>query len=329
MVPRAAPGGGSRASVGTYGAMAREARRFREAEARLWRSLRVEPVDRRVDLPRMGVTLRVQELGEGPPVVFVHGATTSGASWAPLAARLSGFRRIVLDRPGCGLSDPLREPLDARSLPGFGETLVVDVLDALGVGTAHVVASSFGGYVALRTAAAHPDRVGRLVLFGWPAGVGSGRIPGHVRMTTVPMLGRLLSEGRPTESMVRGVFRLLRHRASLEAGRITAQDLAAYRALLGDTRTMTNEFKTATALIRPLRGMKKALVLDEELLARVKAPTYLVWGENDPFGGEETARRLAEALPHAELEIVPGGGHAPWFDDVPHAVQVTSRWLSG
>ena len=51
--------------------------------------------------------LRVQELGDGPPILFIHGANTSGTSWATLAAKLPSFRCLLLDRPGTGLSPAL------------------------------------------------------------------------------------------------------------------------------------------------------------------------------------------------------------------------------
>ena len=54
-----------------------------------------------------GVDLYYELHGEGPAVVFIHGASNGGSSWASLVARLDGFRCIMLDRPGCGLSDPL------------------------------------------------------------------------------------------------------------------------------------------------------------------------------------------------------------------------------
>jgi pimeloyl-ACP methyl ester carboxylesterase len=130
--------------------------RYREAERRLWESIGATPAERRLHLERNDITVRVQELGEGPAVLFVHGGSTSGASWAGLAARLEGFRCIILDRPGTGLSQPLATELDAQGLSRFGETLVIDVLDALGMESAHLVATSLGGYIALRTAAAFP-----------------------------------------------------------------------------------------------------------------------------------------------------------------------------
>jgi hypothetical protein len=71
--------------------------RYREAERRLWESVGVTPTEQRLHLGRTGVTVRVQEVGQGPSVVFVHGASNCGTSWAPLVARLDGFRCVMLD----------------------------------------------------------------------------------------------------------------------------------------------------------------------------------------------------------------------------------------
>ena len=48
---------------------------------------------------------------DGIPVLFIHGGPTSGGTWAPLVPRVKGFRCLVLDRPGTGLSDPLPVPV--------------------------------------------------------------------------------------------------------------------------------------------------------------------------------------------------------------------------
>jgi pimeloyl-ACP methyl ester carboxylesterase len=161
--------------------------RYRQAERRLWESLGVTPTEQRVRLTRTNIMVRVQELGHGPAVVLLHGTSNSGASWAPLVARLDGFHCVVLDRPGCGLSDPLATRFaDLERLSSFADTLVVDLLDAMGLDRAHLVATSFGGYLALRAAAAHPDRAAGtfMALPGWAArcglgGMGRGRRPGR------------------------------------------------------------------------------------------------------------------------------------------------------
>ena len=79
--------------------------RYREAEQWLWRHVGAAPTERTVEM-RSGASVRVQELGDGPPFVLLHGGTMCGTSWCVLAAALEGVRCILVDRPGCGLSDP-------------------------------------------------------------------------------------------------------------------------------------------------------------------------------------------------------------------------------
>jgi pimeloyl-ACP methyl ester carboxylesterase len=119
---------------------------YRAAEQRLWQSHAVTPIEHRLHLAQNDVTVRIQEVGEGRPLLFIHGANTSGASWAALASRLLDRRCLVLDRPGTGLSKPIRGQLDAERFAHVADTLVVDVLDALGLDTGDVVATSLGGY---------------------------------------------------------------------------------------------------------------------------------------------------------------------------------------
>ena len=302
--------------------------RYREAERRLWESVGVRPTEHRVHLGRTGVTVRVQEVGQGPTVVLVHGASNSGSSWAPLVARLDGFRCVMLDRPGCGLSDPLATGFDdVERLGAFAETLVVDLLDAMALHEAHVVATSFGGYIALRTAAAHPDRIGRVVEFGWTMGAPIARVPVIMRLAGVPIVGRLLAAVPPNERAVRAMFRHIGLRQALEAGRVSQEVIDSYLALLRDTDTMRNELRAGPRLMRPLRGMDDRVLLSPSLLAKIDTPVYFLWGEEDPFGGADIARQFVSHLPNAELELLPGAGHAVWIDDPDHVATATRRFL--
>ena len=302
--------------------------RYRGAEARLWASLGATPVERRLHLARLGVTVRAQEVGAGPPVVFIPGAQTAGISWAGTAARLAGFRCILLDRPGTGLSEPLRPPPTARSLPALADALLVDVLDALELERAHLVATSLGGYVALRTAAAHPERVDRLVEVGWPLGAPSSTLPLAMRLAGVPGLGGLMASVPSTRRSMTWLFRRMGHGPNLDAGRISRQELDMYVAMARDSDTIRHELGRASAFVSPRRGLR-ALVLPEELLARVVSPTLFIWGEHDGFGGLEVARWLVERLPDARLVVVPNAGHTPWLDDVERVTAEAAGFLRG
>jgi 2-hydroxy-6-oxonona-2,4-dienedioate hydrolase len=133
---------------------------YREAEQKLWQEAGATPTEHHFHLPVADGMVRVQELGEGPPVLFIHGGPSSGSEWAFLAARLQHFRCLMLDRPGTGLSDA---PAVPRSrLNDFVERLVPELLDALGIERADQVVSSFGG--TSRYAPASPRRNG---LGGW------------------------------------------------------------------------------------------------------------------------------------------------------------------
>jgi 2-hydroxy-6-oxonona-2,4-dienedioate hydrolase len=140
--------------------VAKDIQLYREAERRLWEHIGVTPTERFVALGSGG-QVRVQEVGVGPPFVLLHGGSISGTSWATLAAALDDVRCILVDRPGCGLSEPIvGGPLrDLRAVQNYADRLLGDLLDALDLDSAAVGATSYGGLFALRGAAARPERV--------------------------------------------------------------------------------------------------------------------------------------------------------------------------
>ena len=299
---------------------------YRAAERRLWQSIGARPIERRIHLDRIGVDVRVQEVGEGPPVLFIHGVATSGVSWAGLAARARGFRCLILDRPGTGLSQPLGRPVDPPTLASMADVLVADVLDAFGLPSAHVVASSFGGYMALRSAAATPERIERMVQFSWPVGAPTPTLPLFLRAMSLPGFRRLVEALPRTDRSMRLLFHQLGHRDKLLDGRISREDLACYVALMAHTDTMRNEFAPARALISPLRGLAR-LHLPDDVLRRVACPTLFIWGGRDPFGGAAVGRALVDRIPSAILDLMAEAGHSPWLDDMAGSVARMTDFL--
>ena len=300
---------------------------YREAERALWKSVGAAPSERRVVLDRTDATVRVQEVGTGPPVVFIHGASNGGTSWASLVAGLKGFHCIVIDRPGCGLSPRLRNGFaDMAQLGAFADDFVVDVLDAIGIDTAHVIGTSFGGYFALRSAAAHPDRVNRLVTLSWSFGAPMESTPLVMRIATLPRLGRLATKIRPNERMARSILKQIGLRHAIESGRFGAIEMKWFLSLLRDTDTMRNEIDAAPRVVT-MRGFNDATLLTRSVLAAVKAPAYFLWGTEDPYGGADVARAFVKNFPNAELELMPGAGHAPWMDDIDHVTERVIAFL--
>ena len=299
---------------------------YRSAERRLWGAVGVEPAERWLHLRGIGVDVRVQEVGAGPPVLFIHGAGTSGISWARLAARLTGFRCLLLDRPGTGLSRPLTRPVDSISLAELGDTLVADVLDALGLSSAHIVATSFGGYLGLRAAAATPDRVDRMVQLSWPLGSPATRLPLVVRAMALPGMRQLAAAIPPSRRAMPVLFRRAGHGPKLDDGRITRDDLDAFYALLRYTDTRRHEFAPARALVSLVDGIDR-LTLADETLATIRCPTLFVWGGRDPFGGADVARAFVARIAGAELDLLPDAGHTPWLDDLDRCAAAIGTFL--
>lgn len=85
----------------------RDLSKFLAAEKALWSKYGITPTECRVQL-RAGSEVRLQQVGEGPPLVFIHGVAVAGSSWVLLADALKNdFSCLLVDRPGCGLSDPI------------------------------------------------------------------------------------------------------------------------------------------------------------------------------------------------------------------------------
>jgi 2-hydroxy-6-oxonona-2,4-dienedioate hydrolase len=302
--------------------------RYRAAEHALWDDAGLSPVEHRVHLNRNDVDVRLLEVGDGPPVLFIHGGPgAAGPIWAYLAARLPHLRCLLLDRPGTGLSEP--QPLtDAAAMRREAETMVADVLDAIDLDRAHLVGSSHGSYVALLSAAAHPDRVDRTVHLGCPGFVEGMHITGFDRLVLLPGASQLFSRLPTSERGMRTTFRQLGHEPSLTAGRFAQPFLDWCVALQRDTDTMRNDLTSMGNTGTFRKGFDPHLTVEPKLLRDVRSPTHVLWGDNDPYGDEAVARQFVDGLPDATLELLPAAGHLCWFDDPDRAADAIRCHLS-
>ncbi len=298
---------------------------YREAEAELWASCGLHPAEQVIPLPRIGSRVRVQEIGDGDPVLFIHGGPNAGSTWAPMLPHFPGFRCLLVDRPGTGLSEPL--PLGPDTVVEFAKRFVGDVLDGLGIDAAHVVASSLGGHLALRSAAAEPHRFRRMVQMACPALVPGDRLPPFMKLMRIGLVRRFLDLLPPNDRANRSILRQIGHGASLDAGRIPQGFFDWYLSLARHTDTMRNDGDMIGWLTRP--GTMSRVRLTEELLATVKTPTLFIWGSDDSFGGEDVARIVVSAMPDAGLVMLPDSGHLPWLDFPQRAGELSAEFLGG
>ncbi len=223
--------------------------------------------------------------GEGPPLVLLHGAASSAPDLADTFGWVGlGFRRYFLDLPG----EPGRssEARPDKTGPGYGHWMW-DALDALGLDRVRLFGLSLGGFVALKAAAAMPDRIARMTLLV-PEGLAKPRMSPFVRSVTWPAIRYLIS------------------RSEANAHRFV-------RALSGDDAAIPEAFlEQMTHYMRYVTGPPKpAPLLQAEELRELRAPVLVVAGQKDVlFPGDRVARRAQAVIPSLrEAIVVPRAGH--------------------
>jgi 4,5:9,10-diseco-3-hydroxy-5,9,17-trioxoandrosta-1(10),2-diene-4-oate hydrolase len=299
--------------------------RYREAERRLWQHYGLEPRERFLQLHAPAARLRVLEVGSGEPVLFVHG-TVGPAAWASLISELPGFRSIVLERPGWGLSSAID-----FSRQDYGK-LVAEVLrgalDALELESAHVVGGSIGNVWALRLAARHPSRVRRVVLLGAGPIVSEARVPGIISLLASPA-GKLMVRMPGNRSRLRSILRQSGHGPTLDDGRIPDEFLDWRVSAERETDSMRHERDMVCAIVKG-KSYRPGLTFDDAELAAIRQPTLHVHGTSDEtVGSAESWQRVADVLPRGELCLVDGAGHMPWFDDLTLVAKEVGEFLAG
>lgn len=283
---------------------------FETAQRHVFEEAGIDAQSRFVDLADPPVRTHVFETGtpdDEPPLLFVHGTTWFGAYFAPLLAELDRARLLAIDRPGWGLSGDFR--YSATNIRQTASTVLVGVLDDLGIKQVDLVGNSTGGFWSIAFALTHPDRVHRLILLGGVATFPGAQTPLPTRLLTVPGLNRLLSRlQEPSEEAV------VKQMEGVGDGDSILRYPALIQAKVAHDRTP----RSTDVAIRELRSMitvrgwRSATRLREEELRDLQQPAMFIWGEHDWFGGPEQVRETVETIPDAQLEAV-DAGHGPWF----------------
>jgi pimeloyl-ACP methyl ester carboxylesterase len=247
-----------------------------------------------------GQPVNTIELGEGPPIVFVHGLSGSWQNWLEQLPVLADEHRVLaLDLPGFGYSPMPREEI---SIAGYAR-LLDRLLDALDISAAAVVGNSMGGFVGAELAIAYPQRVERLVLVS-AAGLSTHNDPRTVR--SIPALRR--------------TQRLL---AMGTAWFASKSDVVARRPRLREA-TMNLVVRhpgrlPAALAAEQLRGAGKpgfipaleALIGYDvrERLPEIACPTLIVWGDRDQLINVRDADVFEELIPNSRKVIFEDTGH--------------------
>jgi pimeloyl-ACP methyl ester carboxylesterase len=301
--------------------------RYRAAEQAMWlHHGSGVPIERWTDVTALGIRVRTLEAGSGRPVLFVHGGPNAAATWGPLVGHLSGVRALAVDRPGCGLSDPLDyATLSPLQMWDAMVTTLVAVLEDAETGPVDVVGSSFGGACVLWLAVQRPDLVRSIVLEGVPLVEGMVLAP-NLRPLAIRPLGRLIARLPARDADVRRTFRQLGHERLVASGWPSGPDRDWGLSMMNDTATMHHDVR----LIQKgasWRGFRPGVAFDPAALSSIAVPTLWIVGDRDPFGSVALVESWARGMPVADLTVMPDSGHLPWLDEPEkHAGLIDDFW---
>jgi len=244
-----------------------------------------------------GVRVRYVRTGGGSPVVLLHGFGSSIYTWKDVIPGLARAHEVVaLDLPGFGWSD---QPADLSF--ELYPRVVLGLLDQLSLDRASLVGNSMGGAVACWLAASEPGRVDLLVLID-SAGFNLREAdrPAMVRLTSHPSAEAIAGRLPATRLLVTIGLRHVFH----DDTRLTEERIDEYLAAAKRPGTLRS--------IRSLMASTRAAA-DEfaARLGRIKAPTLVLWGEEDQWIPLAHADRFVAAIHGARKVVVPGIGHLP------------------
>lgn len=247
-----------------------------------------------------GLRLHVRDSGpkNAPALVLLHGFASSLHTWEPWARMLETDHRVVrLDLPGSGLTglDPNNDYSQERM-----EKVVLALMDQLGLKRATLVGNSMGGRVAWAFASSHPERVDKLVLISPDGFASPGRDYGQ-RFEAPAMLKIM------TRVLPRAIVRPQLASAYGDPERLTDVTFERYYDLM----------LAPGARAAMIATMEQTVISDPiPMLARINAPTLLLWGERDALIPFSNAADYLKALPNARLVSFPKLGHVP-FEEAP------------
>jgi pimeloyl-ACP methyl ester carboxylesterase len=258
--------------------------------------------------------------GSGPPIVLIHGITSSSTVWEGVGPELASHHTVLApDLLGHGQS---AKPRGDYSMGAFASG-IRDLTMALGLGPVTVVGHSLGGGVAMQFAYQFPERTQRLALVS-SGGLGRS-VHGLLRAATLP--GSEL------------VLPLLAARRVLDGGRAVGRGLGRIGIQLGHDaveiargHASLGEPESRTAFVQTLRASvdvtgQRVQALDRLYLAE-ELPLLIVWGARDRIIPPGHGRRAHTLVSGSRFELFEAAGHFPHLDEPDRFVATLEDWIA-
>lgn len=252
------------------------------------------------------MTCHVEIVGQGKPLVLIHGWGMHSGVWQPLVKRLAkDYMLYIVDLPGMGHSRPV-EPYHLYSIAEEVAEVIPGVSDVLGW--------SLGGLVAQSIAVSQPDRIRRLILVGsspcfverpdWQAGID------------------------------REYFTDFAHSVDLDYKRTIIKFLTLQCMRAKDARSTIKQLRnsfdlkpapTAHTLKRALQILLESDLRGESV--KIHKPTLLIHGDRDNLAPVQAAHWMMQHLPKGYLRVMSGAAHAPFLSHMDQFIEALDQFL--
>ncbi|PWA11967.1 alpha/beta hydrolase [Pueribacillus theae] len=259
-----------------------------------------------------GLTTHYWEVGEGEPLILIHGGGAGAdawINWRKLLERYSknGFRTIAYDLIGYGESskpDPENFKYDHEAR---AEQLI-SFIKALGLEKVSLIGNSLGGATSIVATLKEPDKINKLVLMG----TGGRRRPGE----TSASFKSLHSFGNERDEMRQIIRNLTNPEFEIE------EEMIEYRLKLA------NDPETSKAYSAIMKYLKEgnSFIPDEEI-KKIKHKTLLVHGRNDNQVPVEKSFELEKLIENAWLYVIPHCGHWAMIERTDEFIKLTTDFL--
>jgi pimeloyl-ACP methyl ester carboxylesterase len=249
-----------------------------------------------------GQPINVIELGEGPPLVFVHGLIERWTQWVEQLSTFADKHRVIaMDLPGFGDS-PM--PAEKISISGYAR-MIEKLLDVLQLSAAAFVGHSMGGFTSVELAINFPERVQRLVLIS-PAGLSTYNNSRNLLL--VAQMRRFRQIVDPYHARLAAHAELLARRPRLRLLDPTTHIVARHADRL--PAPFVAEFVRGLGAPGYIEGMEAIFNYDyRDRLGEIACPTLIVWGERDAVVTAKDANLYEQLIPNSRKVIFRDTGH--------------------
>ncbi|MFK7992009.1 MAG: alpha/beta fold hydrolase [Sandaracinaceae bacterium] len=254
--------------------------------------------------------LFVEVRGEGPPLVLWHSLLCEGGMWRfQVPALAERFRVINIDAPGHGRSAPIRRGFSLEECAHAA----TEVMDALDVESAHWAGLSWGGMTGMRVALAYPTRLRSMALLDTSAHRESRRkLPSYHAMA---FLARRIGAIGPLLDRIEPMF-------------FASVTRESRREVIEPFRDHLSRMDTES-----LGTSVDAVIFDRvdirDRLRAIRTPTLVIVGASDVATPPIRSREIADRIPGARFELVPGAGHLSALDRPERVTELLCDFFDG